>query len=457
MKLLTWIILFFTGFTCTSSISLKLKALHRAGLALPIGFGINSIIMFILELGGIPINNLWLILGVDLAISLAFIAITIIIQKPHLSDLKSIFNFRNLFPINLAWIFLVGGILFVAYALIYKTLFWPVTTYDSVNGYDFLAKAIFHEGTFNNSIFDKDFPLYSVRSFYPPLVPFSLSLAYMTGFFNTKIVMALYFASILLTFYYALRLETNPISAAFFTLLLIITPEYAAFSALSSPNPPCTYYSSIGLLSIYHWYKSDQRPFFIIGLILIMLALWTRTETIIFAASSGLLILIKSIKEKQFKLLITYIISTVIVLLAWQLYLKFDLHADSQQPIIKHLIFDFDRLQRMLYKVFKVTFSINYYGLAVYVFLGMIVLNARNIWKEKDKILLLGIIFLTWIFYLAIYHQIDTDYLPGQTDWIEAGYKRGFFYFLPLMFYYCATNKLSLTIFNKFFSLKKVE
>ena len=455
MKFITWAVLFILGFSCTSLISLKNKLLFRVGLSFPLGFGLNSLIMFLLDIAGIPINNIMLIMGIDLLLSLVFIGLTVYIQKPKLKELQNNFQVKELFPVNLAWVFLVTAIFFVAYVLIYKTVFWPVTTYDSVNGYDFLAKVIRHEGSFNNSIFSKEFPLSSVRSYYPPLVPLNLSIAYLAGFSNTKIVMAFYFASIIIAFYAILKHETNHLSAAFFTLLLIITPEFAAFSALSSPNPPCTFYSAIGLLSFYHWYKTDQLRFYTIGLLLIFFALWTRTETVIFAISSGLLILLKSIHHKKFKLLLIYGFLIFVALAVWQLYLKFNLQADSQQPIIKHIMLDFGRLERMLTKVFKVTFDINYYGLAVYFFLGMIAINIRNILKEKDRLLLLGLIFSTWFFYLLIYNQIDTDYLPGDVAWIEAGYKRGFFYFLPLMFYYCATNKISLAIFNKILILKK--
>jgi len=457
MKLLTWIVLFTLGYSCVSSISLKTKFLYRFGLAFPIGFGINSIIVFLLDVLKIPINNLILILSVDLVLSVIFILVTFFIQKPKVTDIKNAFQWKEFLPINLAWIFIVAAILFVAYVIIYKTMFWPVSSYDSVHGYDFIAKVIKQEGTFNNSIFNKDFLLSSVRSYYPPLVPLNLSLAYLAGFTNTKIVMALFFASVIIAFYALLTLKTSHLGAAFFTLLLIITPEYAAFSALSSPNPPCTYYSAFGLLSFYHWYKSDQLRWYFIGLLLIVFALWTRTETIIFAASSGLLVLIKAIQKKNLKLLLIYGFAVIMILVAWQLYLKFVLEATNPQPIIKHFIFDIDRIRRMMSQVFRVTFNTSYYGLAVYIFLGMIVLNIRNIIKEQDHLLLLGLIFITWVLYLLIYHQIDTEYLPGQVGWIRDGYRRGFFYFLPLMFYYCASNKLSIYVFKRLFSLKKNE
>ena len=104
----------------------------------------------------------------------------------------------------------------------------------------------------------------------------------------------------------------------------------------------------------------------------------------------------------------------------------------------------------MLQKVKVVTFRLRYYGIVVYLFLSMILINIVFIIKQKDRIDLLAAIWIAWFLYLFIYYQIDTTYLPNTTSWIEAGYRRGFFYFLPLMLFYCATNKISNTIFKKY-------
>ena len=456
MNVVSWLVVFVLGYSLLSTFSFREKIIFKFGLSFPTGMGINAFLLFVFEIFHIKYNNSSIILCSDIVLILINLGIIFLGRKPNFKlNFKPKKLIKKFMPINLSWIFLMSVIIYVVFSIVNKTLFWPVTTYDSINGYDFLAKAIANEGTFNNTIFNPDYHLFSVRSFYPPLVPFNFSIAYIFGSLNSKIVVTFFYVSIIIAFYYLLKVYTTHTLAALTTLFLIITPEYAAFSALSSPNPPCTFYSAIGVLSVYTWYLKNEKPFFYFGLLLIAFALWTRTETIIFAVASGFIILLKTIEKKKFIYLIVFGISCLIVLLAWQLYLYFVIPFENEQPIITHLYWDIEKLQRMLGKVKKVTFSLQYYGIVVYMFLGLILLNIKNIIVHKDKLVLLLSIFIPWVLYLFVYYQINTDYMPGGVGWIEAGYKRGFFYFLPLMLYYCSTNKLVLYITRNYFSLIK--
>ena len=452
MKVFGWIIIFLLGISIINTLAYRIKTLEKIGFALPIGMGINSLLMFIMDLLHIPINEIYLLLSIDLII---IVGLSIFTYRKN----KSVFSFepilktfhpKNLFSINLAWVFLMSCAIYVIYAIVSKTLFWPVFIYDSISGYDFLAKAIVEEGTLNNSIFSQEYPLFTVRSLYPPLVPLNFGFAYLLGFSSSKIVVAFFYISIFIVFYSLLTKYSTHLAAVFFSLLLAITPEFAFFSSLSSPNPPTTFYSALGILCLYTWIKGNDRSYFNMGVILIVLAIWTRTEAVIFAAGGGLLVFIKSIEEKQFKPFIIFCFACLSVFLLWQWYTKFILHIQSAQTIITHLYWDPGKLLHMLQKVKVVTFRLRYYGIVVYLFLSMILINIVFIIKQKDRIDLLAAIWIAWFLYLFIYYQIDTTYLPNTTSWIEAGYRRGFFYFLPLMLFYCATNKISNTIFKKY-------
>src|SRR5205814_4604733 len=94
-----------------------------------------------------------------------------------------------------AWIFLIACIIIISAMIIIKGEYWIVFIYDSIAGYDFLGRAIAHEGTIHNSIFDHTNPLYTVRDLYPPLVPLSFAFAYATGNLSSQIVITLFFAS----------------------------------------------------------------------------------------------------------------------------------------------------------------------------------------------------------------------------------------------------------------------
>jgi len=455
MKIFGLLIVFLLGISILNLAARKISVIEKIGFAFPIGMGIGSLLMFFMDLLHIPLNNIYTILGIYLAIIIA-INIFLFLKKNGIdfSPQKIIKSFK-IVPINFAWLYLIATLCYVLYGLLSKTLFWPVCIYDSVNGYDFIAKAIEVEGTLNNSIFDQTDPLYTIRSVYPPLIPLNFGFAYIIGFETSKIIVALFFGSLGIAFYSLLKKYTTHLGAALFTLLLIITPEFAAFSCLSSPNPPCTFYASLGILSLYIWYDKDESAYFWVGSILLILALWTRSETIMFAASGGILVLLKSIKQKKIFPVIFYGVSCFIVFAIWQIYLKFVLEADQAQPIIKYLYWDPGKFSRMWAKITMITFSTQFYGVVIYLFLITLLINIKNIIVEKDRIVLIVCIMAAWCLYVFVLYQFDIDYTRSSMGGlIESGYKRGLFYFLPVILFYAATNKLSSTLFFKYLTIE---
>lgn len=456
MILVGWSVIFLTGLSITNSIAFGIKPLEKLGFSIPVGIGVATLLMMVFELFGLPLNNTPLLLGSLGVLAIGFGILAYIKNKDNLNllaDLKSVDWKRSLLPINLGWLVLMAAIAVVVYSNITKTLFWPVFIHDSVNGYDFLARVIMKEGSFNNSIFDPAYPLYSPRTVYPPLAPLSFSISYLLGHDSAKIVTAIFYVSNTLVFYSMLKRYSSHLAAALFSLLFIITPEFVAFSALSSPNPICTFYSAMGMLSLYVWYKENNTAYFNIGMLSIMLALWTRSEALIFFAGGGFLVLLNAWQTRSIKRLAFYGITGVSVFMFWQLYLRHGLQVENPDNIIKHLYWDGPKLDRMMDRVWKVTFNTQFYGILVYLFLAMVAVNAYFTIKQRKGLVLLSIIFLPWLAYMVIYYQLDTTYLPDGAVWIESGYKRGLFYFFPLMLFYCANNPIADKVFNKWLRL----
>lgn len=457
----SWVVIFLTGISILNAISPQIRVLEKLGFAMPVGIGVNSLIMILLDLFGVPINNMVILLSINgvLIVGLIFLAFVKHKQLFSLKSFLSAYHPKKWPVVNLGWMLLMGYSIYVIYALVAKTLFWPVFIYDSIYGYDFIAKVVTAEGTFNNSIFDPAYPLHGIRSIYPPLVPLAFGMSYIFGSLSSKIVVVFFYISNFVVLYSYIQRYSTHFASALFAFLLAITPEFAAFSALSSPNPPCTFYTSIGLLSLYIWYVEDIKSYFNIGLLCIVLALWTRTESLIFFAGGGLLIFLKAVRDKKFTPykkfipLIVYGVAGTGVFIFWQWYVKSILQVENSNPMVKHLYWDGAKLGRLWEKVKDVTFNTRYYGIIVYTFLIILVVNVVNLIKYKDRLVLLTIIAVPWLLYLFIYYQLDTDYEPGSTNWIESGYKRGFFYFLPLLLFYCASNRLATKIFRKYLAI----
>ncbi len=454
MKIIGWLVIFILGLSIINLVAYKIKVLAKIGFSLPIGMGINSFVMFSLNLFHIPINKINLLLGIDTGIIIFCFIGFYFVNKSIISSgsLFTKIDFKKAFNLNLAWIFLFSYAAYLVYAITVKSMFWPTYNSDSVDGYDFLARVIAREGTINNSIFNPDNLLIGVRSLYPPLVPLNFAFAYLLGFEDSKIVVALFFISLFVSFYAMTTKHTTPLAGALFSFFLVITPEFAAFSALSSSNPPCAFYSGIGMICLYTYYRFKEKPYLFIGILFIMLAVWTRTEAVLFALAGTIYLLSIPFNKKQLISVALLGFCSLVALLSWQIYMTSILHVESPMPIIKKLFWDPEKLSRILSQVKFVTFNTQFYGIIIYLFIMIALINTIFIFKKKENGILLGSIILAWSTYIFFYYQIDSDFKDlSMGGWIHSGYKRGLFYFLPLILFYCANNFISDKLFKKYF------
>jgi Dolichyl-phosphate-mannose-protein mannosyltransferase len=453
MKIIGWIIIFFLGVSVINTVAYRLKSAEKIAFAFPVGMGVNSIIFFTAELLHLSLKSINSFLSFEIFLVIVLSSLTIRKTKYRFSFniLINKLRFDKFPPLNPAWIFLTGVILFITYILICKSLFWPIALYDSITGYDFIAKAMAQEGTLNSSIFQKENPLYSIRSLYPPLVPINFGFAYLIGHASSQIVVLIFFISTLFSFYLFLRRKSTHLCAAFFTLLLIITPEFAAFSTISTTNIPCAFYTSFGILCLYIWTTEQNKNYFTIGTLFIVLAVWTRTEAIVFAAGGGLMLLFNRTGSDKIKLLLLLGVACFGSLALWQFYIKEILNISGTQLILHQLSWDPDKLLRMLHQIKLVTFSTQYFGLTILLFWAMIFINLKNLLTKQGHAILLASIFTCWTLYIVIFYFLNTDYRDySMGGWIFSGYKRGLFSFLPLFLYYSATNKISGKLFNEY-------
>lgn len=465
MALISWVLIYLLGYSLLNSISRKFSFLEKLGFAFPVGIGVTTLMMFLFDLVGLPLNEFFILWG----------GIIIVIAALYFTDTKNFSGFRQFFSLDdfsnpkdslrkgvlpdknfeckqfhAAWVFLVACILVVSAMIITKGEYWIVILYDSIAGYDFLGKAIAHEGTIHNSIFDKNNALYTVRDLYPPLVPLAFAFAYTTGNFSSQIVITLFFASTVICFYALLTRFADHFAAALFTLLLIITPQFAAFSSLSSEVIPCTFYCPLSLLCIFIWYVENDSRYFWLGTILIVLALWTRSESIAFAISGVLPVIIKGFQKKKALFAVFYSAACILTFFAWQIYLSGVLKVGNEQPVVRHLFFDEGKLERMLSYIMPIIFNPDFYGFVIYIFLIAIFINLAVLIRKGDQLILLSTLLLSWILLTGIFYQIDVDYNDSDSlSYITSGYSRAMFYFLPLMLFYAAVSKNVLLAFQR--------
>ncbi|HYV90631.1 MAG TPA: hypothetical protein VE978_02570 [Chitinophagales bacterium] len=465
MALISWLLIYLLGYAVLNSISRKFSFLEKSGFAFPVGIGVTTMMMFLFDIGGLPLNQFFVLWGgiITVLVALFFTDKKIFLDprlffslddfsNPKDSLGKGVFAGKNFErkQFHAAWVFLIACILAVSAMIMIKGEYWIVFIYDSVAGYDFLGRAIAHEGTIQNSIFDKSNPLYTVRDLYPPLVPLAFAFSYATGNFSSQIVITLFFASTVICFYALLIRFTNHFAAALFTFLLVTIPQLAAFSSLSSGSIPCTFYCPMALLCIYIWYEENDMAYFWLGTLLMVFALWTRSESLAFAIAGGMLVVIKSFRKKKVWLAGFYSAVCFIIFFAWQIYLSGILKVGSEQPMVRHLFFDKEKLERMLSQIMPLIFKPDLYGFTIYIFLTGVLISIAALIRKGDQLALLSVVFLSWILLTGIFYQIDVDYKDfNSLSYITSGYSRAMFYLLPLMLFYVAVSKNVLLAFQR--------
>jgi len=451
MALISWLLIYLLGYCVLNSISQKFSFLEKLGFAFPVGIGITTLMMFLFDVGGLPLNQFFVLWGGIISVIAALFFTD---KKKFLDPLLffSLDDFKNFDrkQFHAAWFLLIACILAVSAMIIIKGEYWIVFIYDSIAGYDFLGRAIAHEGTIHNSIFDPANPLYTVRDLYPPLVPLAFAFSYATGNFSSQIVITLFFASMVICFYALLIRFTTHFAAALFTLLLITAPQLAAFSSLSSGGIPCTFYCPMALLCILVWYEENDIAYFWLGTLLMVFALWTRSESIAFAIAGGILVMIKSFRKKKVFSIVFYSVVCLIIFFSWQIYMSCVLRVGSEQPVVRYLFFDEGKLERMISQIMPIIFKPDLFGFVIYIFLAAILINILPLIRKGDRLVLLSIIFLSLILMTGIFYQIDVDYTDSNSlSYITSGYARAMFYFLPLMLFYVAVSKNVLLAFQR--------
>ncbi len=452
-------LIFCIGFVIVNSISTRLNIGEKIGLSFPFGFGLLTFLM--LALNSLKVAfDLGILIGSSVVLAI-FIGV-FILRKRKLIEIININRkaLHHLKQLNLSWLFLFGILVYIVYGISVKALFWPTAAYDSVTGYDYMAKVVAAEGTFNNSIFDEVNPTSSIRHSYPPFVPGSFSVAYMTGLQSSKILVVLIFLSLIIYFWAVVKKYTTQTSAICFTLILTCVPEYLAMSALSLSNVPQTLFASAGLIALSEYISKREKEYLLLGSLLLSLNAWTRSDGIVFIIGGGIMLLSDCINRKKLNLakywkqLLVYSAISLIPFLSWHIYMKIHVKNSysNSDALIKHLFWDADKFSELIGLIWGIVSNTRLYGIVFILFAIVFLLNIRNLHKDKP-ILLIGI-FFSFFLYAFLYYQMNNEgerFGYSLESMINASFKRGMFPFLPAICFYMASSSMVLRFFHWIF------
>lgn len=449
--MMIFLLIFIAGFVVVYTISKKFTLLEKLSLAFPIGLGLSSFILFFSDIvfHAATLNNLYLFLLLKIAGCLGLLFLwhkkgTRVFEKP---DLKP--NFRWF---NLVWAVFAGMTAYLVWGITQKGLYFPPAEFDTIQGYDLLSKAISLEGTLANSILtNKDIVAgCGPRLLYPPLLAYDNSICYMSGLDTPKLINAFFFCSFPVLFYALLRRFVGSVSAIFFTFFMVITPEMFAHGSFALTNYPCAIYTSSAVLSFVIWYEKRIDGFLPLSALLMAFGLWTRSDVVMVEGALLLVSFFVLVKEKNFKPLLLFS-AAFSVFIVWNVYSKLVIPKEQTSFFVNHLFWSGEKFGKVFSTaVGDLMGNAQLYGWTFGFFLIALLVNIPAIIK-KDNWTLLSILFVALGGYTLLYYQMqDTDgalFAPG--GWMQSGYKRGLFVYVPLVLAYAALSKNVNRLFEK--------
>lgn len=441
------------GLTIMLAISTKYTFLEYLCLAFPLGMGLQTFLMSLLDWFNLGITR-----GSITLFSFLVLAGLLVLVYRNLKKDPEFFSRCNpkLFKMpkpNLVWIMFTFLIFWFEGMNFYKTVFFPSFDTDSIRGFNFVGMAIAAEGTLKGlSLFTS--PNYNFQTdaglaAYTPFAQLSYAYVYLFGAMASKIVNALMYLSFLGIFYSLLKRMTTHTAAAIFTFMMLITPEMLAFSALSGINLLHTVYAASGLLLVVLWFDKKDEKLLILSAILLSMNCFTRNEGIVFSGMASLLVFYRFLKRDiDWKKSLVFLVTAFFGFIYWTIFLKANQIHSGSDLIITKLFWDGDKLATMYRELKPLYLNTQYYGLSVVVFGLMLLGNLWNLFRKGDQVALVVATLGVMLLYTLIIYQINYVW-DSIENVLRYSYKRFFFAFIPLMWFYVATNGITMWLTKK--------
>jgi len=447
------------GCSVLLKIDKKFSAPELIGFSFLAGIGIETVFLFVLDIVQIHYSQV-LLMGINVAL-IFLLTYKYTITQQDLKDKWETFKSDSK-SVNYVALFLFCIIAYLFYAIMVKNLFWPPAETDSITSFDKLGRIMAIEGRLKISLFQ--YNLQGAAGVYPPLFHGSFAYAYIFGAETPKIIITLFFLSLLLVFYQFVKNYVGSTAAMLFTLILMATPEMYAHAALGLGNMPTTAYICAAVLSTYIWLDKGEQKYFWTGAMMMGFAVWIRSDIIAFVAPAILVVLLHIWRTKDFKHFITYCSFAILPFVAWLLYVKLKIQMPQASRFDFAIGYSAERLSTMLHYVKAYLFAVSYnevhggqlYGIVFISFFIALIINAGLSFKKGAKTafgnqsLLLLFILMSFVLYFTEFYLINEKVQAATiASLMASSFKRGMFYFIPLVVFYTATCYSSKVIFDK--------
>ncbi len=431
-----------TGLAIVSAIGQIRSLVLLFGTSLLAGILANTLIVYIIGVFGLPVAWSSILIGLGIT-SLA----SILVHKRILDNITTGWKSFHFFPKMYELIFF-GVFAYLFFISAWRTWYLPVTPFDAINGIDLFAKFTIKENTFVSSIFDLSIiPGLSTQTFYAPFTSFMQITYRLCGFPWGQVWLSIVFFCFIITAYSKLSERCHPIIVGLSLLLLLIAPEFYAYTFLLQTDFTNAVFFGLAVIWFHDYWISDSKSSFYFSLLWFFAACWTRSETIFFMPFGSLLVLWKYYKNGEIKNgIIQGIIFTGIpgiTTLLWNgifYNLIFPRHPDSASELFLP-DYSFSLVLDIINEMNDVViFEFDYWGYAMPLFFIILIINYLKYKDKQSLVIVAWLCILYFVFMLMKMHMVHVD--------ISKTFRRGYFKFLMLYSIYFACTDLA-TRFSK--------
>jgi len=438
------------GWCLTYLFRLYLPFLERLALSYVFGLGAITLLMFYLNVLGIPFSA-----GSALSLPLLSIfylglkekkKINAFLKKLKKKRVKGkallLASWHNLSLLEKLVLITTAFLVLNAFA---RALYWPVFYWDAICAYDARAQFFLKDGLMTKVAQKVSWQFHN----YPPFTSLAHTYFYLLGAKNPKILYALIYVALLVTMYFSLKEHVSRLLALSLTLLLAANPFILEHAAASYTNLAYTFFLGMGTVYLVRFFEKKKLCLFWTGTFLFALSSWTRpSPEYFFLVALAVVLIFSFFQRKYYWLPIVFGLIFIIIWLPWPLFLKFiigqeDLRvaAGSKTPsMIKDVVFGtlqgkieqktFLRMMRLLLGTTKRTLSY-----ILYLFLITLFVNGldKKILR-KTAYLLFFIAAYGGTVFLGVYSSVFT--WPYWENLIFNAVNRFVMIFIPLLIYY---------------------
>jgi hypothetical protein len=434
------IIQFIAGFGIINLFNIQLKPGLLISLAILLGVAVFSIMPFLLQLAYIPLT------ATNVFISIIAACVLLNIKfRSGLARLKELAGGLR-FKIKIYEVPFVIMIAFIVFVSAWRCFYFPPTPRDLTSGAEVIAEYAIREKTMINSVFSVN--LESTNNIFKPPFITCLQIIYKyAGFEFGQVWLSTIVACFLIFLYHALTLTVHRIFAGLLVLFFMAIPEMFAYTFMVLFDYSNAVFFFLSVWFLYLFFQNQQRNYLAFAGLLMAIATYIRSETLILACMMAPAIvwhhwknktgLVKGLLSSAYFVVpavLAYVVSITIFINRY-LPVKYNIQGQVNKNLgdLSPLFTRFSDINSKL--LFSDT-GVQYYGYFIYFFLLLLLLElvikrkltpATHNWLYAVLVIYIGFPILSYLLPL-----LD---LNNST-------KRGLFKIFPLMLLYLANNSL---------------